>query len=142
MFNMKQSILFIEDDRLFAGIISEMRQFVDAVFCGDMQLVTLQTLAMAKHVIATGNVALVIMDLTLPDSTQKDTVALIANEHGTWPPIYVLTGDERIEVRKECLLGGAAGFALKKHAIESPNQFFAGLYNTYIRHLREHGNRI
>lgn len=114
---------------------------MDAVFCGDMQLVTLQTMEMARHVLTTGNVALVLMDLSLPDSPQKTTIELIVKEHGQWPPIYVLTGDERIEIRNECLFGGAAGFALKKHAVESPNQFFAGLYNCYIRFLRDHGNR-
>ncbi len=130
---MSKSILFLEDDKIFAELMGELRAFVDKVFCGEMKLISLRTMEMAKHVLATNQVALIIMDLTLPE--------LILREHGQLPPIYVLTGDERIEVRRECLFGGAAGFVLKKHAVESPNQFFAGLYNTYIRHLRDHGNR-
>lgn len=136
-----QSILFIEDDKTFADLIRSFREVVDNMFCGEMKLITLQTMEMARHVLDTNTVALVILDLSLPDSPQDKTIELIAKEHESWPPICVLTGDERIEVRRECLYAGAASFVLKKHAIEAPNQFFAGLYNSYIRHLREHGNR-
>lgn len=137
---MKRQILLVEDEKEFSGLIREMRKTVDALFLGDAELVVLQTLEMMKHVLTTGQVILVIMDLTLPDSPQEQTINFIAKEAHVMPiPVMVLTGDERLEIRRQCMFSGAAGFALKKHVIESPNSFFAYAYNTYLIGLGKNG---
>jgi DNA-binding NarL/FixJ family response regulator len=128
----KQRILFVEDEVEFAGVVKDLRKTVDALFLKDAELVVLQSLEMMKHVLKTNNVILIVMDLTLPDSKQEQSIELIAKESMTMPPIVVLTGDERIDVRRQCIFAGASGFALKRHVIESPNFFFSYLYNTYL----------
>lgn len=137
---MKQRILLVEDEVDFSGIVREMRKKVDALFLGDAELVVLQSLDMMKHVLTTSNVILVVMDLTLPDSPQDQTIELIKRESHTMPPIIVLTGDERLAIRRECMFSGAAAFVLKRHVIESPNFFFATLYNTYLIGLGHDGH--
>lgn len=138
---MKRQILLVEDEKDFSGIVRELRKNVDALFLGDAELVVLQSFEMMKHVISSGNVILCVVDLTLPDSPQEQTIDFIRKEAHVFPaPIFVLTGDERIEVRRECLFAGATGFALKKHVIESPNFFFASLYNAYLIGLDKNGS--
>lgn len=136
---MSHRILFVEDEVLYSDIIIDLRKKVSAIFCGDSELIVLRELGMAKHVLATNHILLVILDLGLPDSLQPDTITWVSEVHQQWP-IYVVTGDERMETRDKCLLAGAAGFAIKKHVLESPNFFFAGLYNSYVMHARDHGN--
>lgn len=135
-----KTLLLLEDESNFVEVIQKLRTTVDKLFCGTAELVVIQTLDMAKHVLASKDVSLVVMDLTLPDSVQPDTIDFIAKNHRDWPPIFVITGDERIEVRRECLFAGASGFAIKKHVVESPNFFFASLLNMYLKHIRPHEN--
>lgn len=128
-----KTLLFLEDESSFSDMIKTVRKNVDGCFCGTAQLVVVTTLEMGKRILATHDVALVILDLTLVDSRQEDSIDFIRHNHEHWPPIYVLTGDERIEVRRECLFAGAAGFAIKRHVLESPNFFFASLLNMYLK---------
>ncbi len=138
---MKRQILLVEDDKNFSSVVRRLRTDVDALFLGDAELVVLQSFEMMTHVMATGHVMLVVLDLTLPDSPQSQTIDFIRKEAHVFPcPIYVLTGDERIEVRRECIFAGAAGFALKRHVIESPSFFFASLYNAYLTGLDTNGS--
>ncbi len=134
------TLLFIEDQTTFIQLVKDLRDKVDKLFCGTAEIVTIQTLGMAKSVLATRDVSLVILDLSLPDSPQPDTIDFIAQNHRHWPPIFVITGDERIEVRRECLFAGASGFAIKKHVVESTNFFFANLLNMHLKHIRPHEN--
>lgn len=137
---MKKSIVLVEDDKNFSGLVRDLRKNVDLLFLGDAELVVLQSLEMLKHVVSSTHVVLAVLDLALPDSPQAETINFIRREAHTFPaPIFILTGDERIEVRRECLFSGAVGFALKKHIIESPNFFFADLYNAYLVGL-DHGS--
>lgn len=134
---MKRLIL-IEDDPNFADIVSQLYREVPKLMGGEAELISLQTLSMMRHVLATNSVQLIILDLTLPDSMQEDTIEMIGRERKTLPPVFVITGDERIETRHKCIGMGAAGFALKKHIVDSPNFFFASVYNEYLKHL-QHG---
>lgn len=136
---MTKRLIFLEDQPEFSDIVVSLRKEVSTLFCGDNELIVLRELGMAKHVLDTNHILLVIADLTLPDSRQPDTINWIAEVHRKWP-IFAITGDERMEVRDKCLLAGAAGFAIKKHVIESPNFFFAELYNAHVIHTRDHGN--
>lgn len=133
-------IIFVEDESVFVDLIFEFRKTVDRLFCGEAEILTLQSAGMLKHTLVTNGVELIILDLSLPDSSREETIEMIINEHANMPPILVLTGDERISTRRECLLGGAAGFVMKKHALESPNFFFAECYNIILARHRDHGN--
>ncbi len=136
---MTKRLLFVEDQPEFSDLIIKLREEVDSIFCGELELVVLRELGMAKHVLDTNNVGLVILDLSLPDSRQSETVEWIAEVHHKFP-IFVLTGDERFDLRKQCLFAGAAGFAIKRHAIQSPHFFFAELFNARLQFLIAHGN--
>ncbi len=138
---MKKQLLLVEDDKNFSSVIRRLRADVDALFLGDAELVVLQSFEMMTHLMATGHVVICVLDLTLPDSPQAQTIDWIRREAHAFPcPIYVLTGDERIEVRRECIFAGVSGFALKRHVIESPSFFFASLYNAYLTGLDKNGS--
>jgi len=131
-------IVMVEDDPTYADLVRQFHKEVPKLLGGEAELITIQTISMLRHLLAVNGVQLIILDLTLPDSMQKDTIELIGTERKKWPPIYVISGDERIEIREKCLAMGAVGFALKQHVISSPGFFFACVYNEYIKSL-EHG---
>lgn len=128
-------ICFVEDDPNYADIVARFYKEVPKLFGGGAELIALQTISMLRHVLATNSVQLIILDLTLPDSMQEDTIEMIGRERKTLPPVFVLTGDHRIEVRQQCIAMGAVGVAIKEHVIESPNFFFATVYNEYLKAL-------
>jgi len=128
-------ICFVEDDILFAEVIKRFYAELPLLVGVELELIVLQTMGMLKHVLDTGNVALIIMDLTLSDSPQSQTVEMIFQKAHEMPPIMVLSGDERIEIRDKCLMAGVAGFVLKKHAVASPHYFFADCYNARVKGL-------
>lgn len=136
---MKQQLVFCEDDPLFVEVIKRFYEEIPKIVGTDLELIVIQTLDMLKHVIATGNVVLIILDLSLPDSHQGQTVEMIFRDAEHLPPIVALTGDERIEVRDKCLMAGVSNFVLKKHAIASPHYFFADCYNARVKGLHERG---
>lgn len=135
---MKRRIVVCEDDILYGPLIKRMHEEVDKKLFGDAELIVIQTLSMLKHLLASNGVSLVVLDLTLTDSNQVETVEWVGREHSTLPPVYAITGDERMEIRKDCLAMGFCGFALKRHVNESPNFFFSSLLNEYLRRL-DHG---
>lgn len=134
-------LLLVEDDTEYAGVVKQFYEEVPKLFGGGAEFIVLQTLAMMRHVLATNTVELIILDLTLPDSIQAKTIEFVGRERSSLPPIYVLTGDERLEVRQQCIAVGAVGFAIKKHVIESPNFFFACIFNEVLKH-REHRRQL
>lgn len=125
----------VEDDPAFADLVKRLHDEVPKMFTSTTELIVLQTLDMLKHVLATNGVELIILDLTLPDSGQEKTIEMLFHEAEKWPPVVVLCGDERLEVRDKCLMAGAASFVLKKHAIESRNFFFGCCYNARVKGL-------
>lgn len=135
---MKRRIILVEDCPEYAGLIRRFHEEIDKQLFGDAELIVITTLGMLKHLLATNNVSIIVADLTLPDSTQQQTIEWVGKERSAMPPVYAITGDERMEVRQQCIAMGFCGFALKKHANESPNFFFSSLLNEYLRRL-EHG---
>lgn len=135
---MKTHVLLAEDDPTFAGVVKQFYEEVPKAFKGEADLIVVQELAMMQRVLSTNGVSMIVLDLTLPDSLQAQTIEWIAGHAGKVPPIMVITGDERIEVRDKCLLAGAKGFALKQHIVKSANFFFADCYNLHVLSLR-HG---
>lgn len=135
----KHRIVVCEDDLAYGPLIRQFHEKVDAQLFGDAELIIIQTLSMLRHLLATNGVTIIVMDLTLTDSRLDDTIAWVSQERDNLPPVFAMTGDERIDVRKNCLRAGFCGFALKKHVNESPNFFFSTLLNEHIRRRDHHG---
>jgi DNA-binding NarL/FixJ family response regulator len=135
---MKRRIVICEDDPLYGPMLKRFHEEVDAKLFGDAELIVIQTLSMLKHLLATNGISIIVADLTLQDSTLTQTIEWVGRDKAVLPPVYAITGDERLEVRKDCLAAGFCGFALKKHVNESPNFFFSSLLNEYMRRL-DHG---
>jgi len=137
---MNRRIIFVEDEKDFTEVVRRLQATVDKKLFGDTELLILQSLAMLKHVLETSEALMIILDLTLPDSSNEHTMEVLAREHHLWPPVFVLTGDERLETRDKCLSYGAVGFAIKRQVLESPNFFFSYLYNEHVKRLMQtHG---
>lgn len=135
---MKSHFVVVEDDVNFSSMVKTFFEEVPKIFKGEADLVVLQTRTMLERLIATNGVSLIVLDLTLSDSGQAETIEWVVAHSLTIPPVIAMSGDERIEVRDKCILSGFAGFATKKHIIESPNFFFAECYNAHLKGLR-HG---
>lgn len=135
---MKRRIVVCEDDPFYGPMLKSFHEEVDKKLFGDAELIVIQTRSMLAHLLASNGVSIVVMDLTLTDSKQVETIEWVGKERANLPPVYAITGDERMEVREQCIAMGFCGFALKIHVNESPNFFFSSLLNEYLRRL-EHG---
>lgn len=132
---MKRRIVVVEDDPLYGPMLKRFHEEIDKGVFDDAELIVIQTLSMLQHLLDTNNISIIAMDLTLADSTLNDTIEWVGKEHAKLPPIYAISGDERMQVRRDCIAMGFCGFAIKKHVNESPNFFFATLLNEYLRRL-------
>lgn len=135
---MKHRIVVCEDDPLYGPMLKRFHEAVDKQLFGDAELVVIQTLSMLQHLLATNGVSIIVMDLTLSDSMPEETIEWVGLERKRIPPVYAITGDERMQIREKCLSMGFCGFSLKKHVNESPNFFFSTLLNEYLRRI-QHG---
>lgn len=131
--NDKRRIVVVEDDPLYGPMLKRFHEEIDKGVFDNAELIVIQTLSMLKHLIATDGISIIVMDLTLADSTQEKTIEWAGAEHTHIAPIYAITGDERMEVRRLCLARGFCGFAIKKHVNESPNFFFSTLLNEFLK---------
>lgn len=102
-------VLLVEDEPGDAGLAKiALRGFRNAHF----QLVWVQTLAEAVRQFAAQAYDIVLLDLTLPDSTGIDTVARIRAIAGA-TPIIVLTGQSDADFGLSTLKAGAADYLVK-----------------------------
>lgn len=102
-------VLLVEDEPGDAGLAQiALRGFRNARF----DMVWVQTLAQAIRRIGTQCYDIVLLDLTLPDSTGIDTVARIRTVAGI-TPIIVLTGQSDTEFGLSTLKSGAADYLVK-----------------------------
>ncbi|WKJ88672.1 response regulator [Methylomonas montana] len=102
-------VLLVEDEPGDAGLAKiALRGFRNAHF----QLVWVQTLAEALRQYSAQTYDIVLLDLTLPDSTGIDTVARILAIAGA-TPIIVLTGQSDADFGLSTLKAGAADYLVK-----------------------------
>lgn len=105
----KIQVLLVEDEPGDAGLAKiALRGFRNAHF----QLVWVQTLAEALRQFSAQAYDIVLLDLTLPDSTGIDTVARIRAIAGA-TPIIVLTGQSDADFGLSTLKAGAADYLVK-----------------------------
>jgi DNA-binding NarL/FixJ family response regulator len=131
-------ILLVEDEQGAVIIFKRISKTAWESSHGELEFIIVHTLADARKVIRESHVDVFLFDLTLDDSTPDNSISVIENEHNILPPIVVCTGNEALDIRRRCLDAGAQGFALKKHIFQSPNFFFAEVYN--IWHLAQRNN--
>jgi DNA-binding NarL/FixJ family response regulator len=130
--SMLRTLLLVEDEKDAADVFTRFYHAAWESSQGQLDFLTTHSLAGMRETLASKQIDILLLDLTLGDSTSSNTIALIENEHGSLPPIIVVTGDENIETRRKCIKAGARGFALKKHIFNSPNFFFAEIYNIFL----------
>lgn len=131
---MRRRIVIVEDDPTYGGLIRDFHKEIDANLFGSAELIVIQTISMLKHLLATNGISVIVMDLTLTDSNQEETISMVQRDGSQMPPVFAITGDEKLSTRQRCLDVGFAGFALKKHVNDSPHFFFAELLNVHMRH--------
>lgn len=134
---MLRTILLIEDEKGAAILFKRFAQTSWEDSRGKVELIHTHTLAEGKDILQTKEIDVILLDLTLTDSTQENSIKLIEDHHEIFPAIVVVTGDETMITRKRCIFAGARGFALKKHIFQSPNFFFAEIYNIFLEALRD-----
>jgi len=102
------SVLLIEDNPGDARLIREMIADQDAPFtvhCADR-------LALGLEHLSAGETALVLLDLSLPDSFGLETFAKVY-AHAPTVPIIVLTGNDDAKVALSAVKGGAQDYLVK-----------------------------
>lgn len=119
-------ILIVEDEVVFAGLLSEI---VVAEGRGHYTTSSVGTLAEAKNRLSDGGFDLVLLDLTLADCKGVGTYREI---HNTVPqlPVIVLSGLSDEEVALQTLRAGAQDYLMK-------NQFDGRLLGRAIRYAME-----
>ena len=106
------SVLLIEDNPGDARLVTE---YLGERFGDECEVLGARTLAAGLEALRSHHVDLVLLDLSLPDSTGLDTFYQV---HAQAPrtPVVILTGDDDDEQATEALRVGAEDYLAKKHA--------------------------
>lgn len=130
-------ILLIEDQEGVRLVWKRFHDLAEPVFRGQLELQVANDLEQGRAKLKGDEYDAIILDLTLPPLASDEVITFIAEQHHALPPIYVLTGDDDIYVRRRCMMSGASGFWLKADAEERPDLFFKSLYNAYLKRHAE-----
>lgn len=106
----KISLLVVEDNPVDAALVREYLHSMVGCTC---KLETVETLSGALAVLSRRNVDLVLLDLSLPDSTGIDTVRTVIGKHPR-VAIIVLTGLQDEEVALQAVRFGAQDYLEKR----------------------------
>ncbi|MBS1954155.1 MAG: HAMP domain-containing histidine kinase [Cyanobacteria bacterium SZAS-4] len=106
--NEKINILIVEDDVSFANVIEVMLRRTDLAV---NTILCASTVEKAITQSAQINIGVVLLDLTLPDSSGLRTVSLISQQINA--PIVVLTGDDDKNLANDALAIGAQDYLVK-----------------------------
>jgi two-component system, sensor histidine kinase and response regulator len=106
------SVLLIEDNPGDARLVTE---YLGEHFGDECEVRGARTLAAGLEALRTHPVDLVLLDLSLPDSTGLESFYQV---HATAPhtPVVILTGDDDDALATEALRVGAEDYLAKKHA--------------------------
>ena len=126
-------ILFIDDEPGQREVWQRFHETMDSTFRGMCEMRVASDLETGLHMLQKDDYDAVIMDYHLPSNGKLTVQEFLARYSRELPPIIVLTGDEDIYVRRECLRFGASGFFTKSDAMRFPNLFFKCVYNEYMK---------
>lgn len=107
--NLSLTILVVEDN---PGDLFLLEELLRGTSLSVRQLLKVTNAAEAQKVLQQEDVNLVLLDLSLPDSTGLDSYDLI-NEHASSIPVIVLTGLMDTEIALETMAGGAQDYLIK-----------------------------
>ncbi|MBU4211569.1 MAG: response regulator [Verrucomicrobia bacterium] len=104
-----RTVLLIEDDPADAQLIMEiLREEPENA----MEILHVSTLAHGLKALACGGIDIVLLDLTLPDSSGHNTFAML-HEHVSTIPVIVLTGMDDKEMAIRIVQEGAQDYLVK-----------------------------
>lgn len=106
----EHKILVVDDEE---SVLIVIRQ----AFSGHCQVLTAQTGETALALIKTEKPALVFLDIGMPGMSGLEVLELI-QEMGMPPAVWMLTGDEDLEMAERTLKGGAKGYLTKPFDVD------------------------
>lgn len=131
-------LLLVDDEEGIRTVWKRFHDVVEPVFRGQCDLDVAGSLEQGLARMKETEYDAVIFDLKLPPLDAEQVITFIVENANVLPVISVLTGDEDINIRRRCILAGAADFWLKHDANTRPDLFFKSLYNEYLkRQFRE-----
>jgi len=107
--------LLIEDDALYARLISRLLALPHEVAAFEVEIRTVPTLAEGLTVLSTTEIDVVLLDLTLPDSKVLDGLTRLQHVAPRLP-IIILTGSDDEALALEAIRVGAQDYLLKTEA--------------------------
>ena len=112
-------ILHVEDSPFFAAHVAKLLA-QSAPLCGrELTVANAQTIAETEdRTQETWDILL--LDLTLPDSTPEQTLEWLAANAATLPPVIVVTGTMNDAHRRESFMAGAKGFIHRDELTQYP----------------------
>lgn len=126
-------LLLIDDEAGIRETWGRFHEIMEPTFRGECEMDTASDLMEGVQKTESTHYDVVILDLHLPPLKNDAVVKFIESSHGKLPPIIVLTGDQNVWTRRQCMLAGAQDFWLKSDAMQFPNLFFKAVYNVYLR---------
>lgn len=137
-------IVYIEDDKNEAEVISRLYRTVQKKFHGETDFVSANSWGDGAALVDSIKPDVVIVDLALlPDSDTEHTLASLAKVATLWPPILVLTGNKYdLTLRRRCLELGIDDFMLKDDAHHGGCEMLVErVYHCYLRRQYRDGRR-
>lgn len=114
-------VLHIEDNAWFSNQAHNTLRLA-APFNGvDLETTVVPTLAEAEARLHE-NWDAILLDLMLPDSEAKQTLAWLDARAKTLPPVVVITGMDTWGLQKECMFSGAEDFINSGDVLTKPNE--------------------
>lgn len=134
-------IVLIEDEQDYCDVFTGLYRACSKAFHNEVDVICFHTWAEGKAAVESLNPCVVVLDLWLPDSTLDETITRIAEVAERWPPIVVITAEERPEIiegaRQRSILFGARDFILKHDLNRDPTQACARIYHAYLNAFRD-----
>ncbi|MEM6645378.1 MAG: ATP-binding protein [Bacteroidota bacterium] len=107
--------LLIEDDAMYARLISRLLALPGEVSAFEVDILTAPTLAHALTVLSTTDIDVILLDLTLPDSKVLDGLTRLQHV-APRIPIIILTGSDDEALALDAIRVGAQDYLLKTEA--------------------------
>jgi CheY-like chemotaxis protein len=111
-----KKLLYIEDEKAQATVISRLFETVDCKFFGEVKCDLAHSWEEGIRMIALDPPDVVLIDLTLPDSSEPETIERIraVTSDPGFPPVLVFTANAiDLGLRARCIMAGADDFVVK-----------------------------
>ncbi len=132
------SICYAEDEKLYGEAIKRLHEMVAKKFHGEVTFEVVKGWRDLAIYVTERPPSVILLDLSLGDSREADTIESMRSVWQKWPPIMVLTGnDYDLDLRRKCLLAGADDFMQKTEANRNPELLGERLYHCFLRNLRD-----